>query len=172
MVPPEAPKTNDKDKKLPPCGLYRTTAPMPGRSEQVPAGRLVYMHNHSQQGPPLVLLPARNVHNRWIFHDRGYLVRDLAYLDTLRSLPAEGFYVLVEHLHVTGAVLPERSLVQLGYDLAGRPILFPARRVENTIVFPDRGFRFDHDALLARIEPAGFVVGEEPVAPGGERLLH
>ena len=49
---------------LPSCGLYRTTKPLSGHEEQVPAGLLVYFHNHSDSGLPQVLSPDHNVHNR------------------------------------------------------------------------------------------------------------
>jgi hypothetical protein len=32
---------------LPECGLYRTTKPLPDNEAAVPAGQLVYFHNHS-----------------------------------------------------------------------------------------------------------------------------
>ena len=60
---------------LPDCGIYRTGVALEGREEAVPAGTLVYFHNHSSDGAPLVLSPLDNVHNRWSFHDKGYLVK-------------------------------------------------------------------------------------------------
>jgi len=68
---------------LPPCGLYKTTEPLPNKEEWVREDLLVYFHNHSQQGPPLLLLPASNAHNRWSFHEKGYLVRDPSFVSTL-----------------------------------------------------------------------------------------
>src|SRR5690554_7002346 len=81
---------------LPPCGLFRTTEALEGKEQWVRAGMLVYFHNHSQQGPPLVLLPSENQDNRWIFHEKGYLIRDLGYSETLEALKPEGLYILEE----------------------------------------------------------------------------
>lgn len=156
---------------LPPCGLYQTTLPLAGKEEEVPAGRLVYFHNHSKQGQPLLLLPATNTHNVWTFQDRGYLIHDIGFVVTLKRLPAEGLYLTQTHIHSGNAVLPERSLVQLGYNREAVPIVFPGRRAQNTIVFPDRGIRLANDAMLQTLQPVGFsVLPEVPEAP--ERILH
>ncbi len=147
-----------------PCGLYRTTAPLPGREEQVSAGRLVFYHNHSTQGPPLVLTPHANEHNVWRFHDKGWLVEDADWPETLAPLLPEGYYVLQRAVHLKGAedALPDRTLVQLGYDRNARPILFPAEFEGNTIRFPERGFGFD-DEVFGLLEPAPFVApGHRP----------
>ena len=87
-------------KQLPPCGIYRTTAPLPGKEEWVRENLLVYFHNHSQQGPPLLLLPATNGSNRWVFHEKGYLIRDPDYVETLVKLMDEGLYVLAEPIYL------------------------------------------------------------------------
>jgi hypothetical protein len=144
---------------------------MPGREEQVPAGVLVYFHNHSQQGRPVVLLPATNANNAWTYHDRGYLVPDDAWLGTLTALLPEGFYVTDSHVHAPGRSLPARSLVQLGYNRQGEPILFAARRVGNTLDFPLRGMRFQDRGIFERLKPAGFVVSDT-AAEAAERVLH
>lgn len=144
---------------LPACGLYRTTRPLAGKEEQVPAGVLIYFHNHSQQGPPLVLLPASNSNNNWKFHERGYLVESLDWVETLTKLPAQGLYVLRRHLHLGQNQLPAKSLVQLGYNRTGEPILFPGRRVDNTIDFPLRGAKFNDASIFEALAPADFVVG-------------
>lgn len=156
---------------LPPCGLYQTTLPLAGKEEEVPAGRLVYFHNHSKQGQPLLLLPATNTHNQWTFQDRGFLIADIGFVVTLKRLLPEGLYITQTHIHTGNAVLPEQSLVQLGYNREAAAIVFPGRRVQNTIVFPDRGIRLANEAMLQAIKPVGFVVlPEVPEAP--ERVLH
>jgi len=147
-----------------PCGLYRTTAPLPGKEEKVSAGRLVFYHNHSEQGPPLVLTPHANEHNVWTFHERGWLVEDPDWPETLVPLLPEGYYVLKAHVHLAKQeeVLPERTLVQLGYDQRARPILFPAQFEGSTIRFSDRGYGFE-DGVFAALEPAPFVApGHKP----------
>ena len=163
-----------KPTPLPPCGLYRTTVPLPGREEAVPVGRLVYFHNHSDEGPPLVLLPASNTHNRWTFHDRGYLASDPDYPATLEPLPKEGLYVMRSHFHPgEGVVVAERTLVQLGYNPAGDPILFVPVVEDNAIRFPSTGYRFESRGILKELEPAGFVLPSKPPADEPPaRLLH
>ena len=84
------------EEKLP-CGIYKTT--VASKEEQVPAGRLVSF-TITEQGPPIVLLPASNTHNKWTFHTRGYLVEDSKFLDALERLPREGFYMLKATLSV------------------------------------------------------------------------
>ncbi|GMV38562.1 MAG: hypothetical protein AMXMBFR64_02780 [Myxococcales bacterium] len=158
-----------------PCGLYRTTLPLTEREEQVPAGRLVYFHNHSSEGPPLVLLPRVNTDNRWTFHDRGYLVRDADWTVTLVALPSEGFYILRGHFHPPGGpVVHERTLLQLGYNLAGDPILFIPKLEDNAIRFPSVGYRFETLDILKDLDPAPFVLPRPVAAPEDDHgpLLH
>lgn len=152
---------------LPPCGLYRTTVALPGHESQVASDRLVYFHNHSEQGPPLVLMPQSNTHNRWTFHDRGYLVESPEFIRALVPLRPEGYYVIRDHLHLSREeILPERTLVQLGYNREAEPILFVARFEENLIRFPDRGYRVNGPAVLEQLEPANFR------APRPKPVLH
>ena len=127
---------------LPACGLYKTGADMPGHVDDVPAGTLVYFHNHSEQGPPIIQLPAHNEHNKWRFHKRGYLVADQTYLASLQAMRAEGLYRLREHFHPSPEQVVDRhALVQLGYTRNAEPILFfpLANEDHNGFRFPDRG---------------------------------
>lgn len=127
---------------LPPCGLYRTTEPLPGKEQWVRSDMLVYFHNHSQQGPPLLLLPAENRHNRWHFHEKGYLVREPGYVETLERLKDEGLYVLDEPIYLSREeFIPEETLVQLGYNRSADPILFLGKFEDNAIFFPDSGLK-------------------------------
>lgn len=106
------------------------------------AGILVYFHNHSQQGPPLVLLPAENKHNRWSFNDKGYLIREPDYVDTLVPLKEEGLYVLEEPIYLSREeFIPDQTLVQLGYNRSADPILFLAQFENTAIFFPDSGLK-------------------------------
>lgn len=128
--------------QLPPCGLYRTTEPLPGKEEWVRENLLVYFHNHSQQGPPLVLLPASNSHNRWTFHDKGYLIREPEYVQSLVALKPEGLYTLSEAIHLSHEeMIPEQTLVQLGYNRGADPILFLAEFEKSSIKFPTSGLK-------------------------------
>lgn len=143
--------------KLPNCGLYRTGRALLNAEEQVPEGVLVYFHNHSDQDSALVLTPHVNEHNRWRFHDRGWPVEDAEFISALVALKPEGLYVTAVHLHVTHEeIIPERTLVQLGYNRSGDSILFVGRFEENTITFPSQGYT--SASLEARLEPVGFNV--------------
>ena len=42
---------------LPACGLYRTTKPLPDHEDEIGENTLVYFHNHSDSGLPVVVAP-------------------------------------------------------------------------------------------------------------------
>lgn len=127
---------------LPPCGLFRTAEPLPGKEQWVREGMLVYFHNHSQQGPPLLLLPAENKKNRWVFHEKGYLIREPGFVESLVPLKDEGLYVLVEPIYLSREeFIPEQTLIQLGYNRSADPILFLGQFEDNAIFFPDSGLK-------------------------------
>lgn len=136
---------------LPPCGLYATTAPI----GSVPAGRLVYFHNHGTPGPG-VYLPASWKGNRARFEARGHLLPDPSAIEHLEPLPAEGFYRVEEAFHCCEnrcrSFEPD-TLVQLGYDGAARAILFLPQIVDGLMALPESGTRVDRDRLahLARL---------------------
>lgn len=140
---------------LPACGLYKTTQSVPDYSDAVPADTLIYFHNHSQEGPPIIQLPAQNRHNRWLFHTRGYLVSDHEYLATLQPMRREGLYRLREHFHPNSEqVVDENALVQLGYTRQAEPILFFPLVAEdaNSLQFPTRGIKIDQ-RIYGLLEP-------------------
>lgn len=149
---------------LPPCGLYRTTTAHPDRAEQVPAGRLVYFHNHSNQDLPLILLPKDNTANQWTFQDRGYLVKTVAWCASLAPLKTEGFYRLSAPFQTGGQIVPEGQIVQLGYNRDAEPVIFFPRYegANNALVFPTKGMKVNADvyALLTPVDVRG------PVTPG------
>ncbi|MFW5738780.1 MAG: hypothetical protein ACOC1F_00295 [Myxococcota bacterium] len=138
-------------RRLPRCGLYRTTKALPGHEREVPAGRLVYFHNHSDAGLPRVIVPEHILCNRWHFHGDGIAFRARSWADTLHKLPAQGYYVLRSIFRFEGGAWPKGALVQLGYTRGGEPILFIAqRRVhgrENQLLFSDRGVRMPEQGL-------------------------
>lgn len=140
----------------PRCGLYRTTRPLDG----VPAGVLVNLHTHDR---PVVFLPHFNSFNRWEWERVPHHVRERGWLESLRPLPAEGFYVLRARLEFHEVAWPSRSLVQLGYDRAGNGLLFLAQRrfqlAENALFFAEVGVPLD-PSQLDQLEP--LVVFEEP----------
>jgi hypothetical protein len=161
---------------LPPCGFYRTAAPVAG----VEAGRLVYFHDHGRPGPGLYL-PARWEGNVARFHRRGHTLRDPADAARLVRLPAQGLYRVVEAFHCC----PQRHrhfeadlLVQLGYDGAARALVFVPELVRGQLALPTRGTRVD-EAMLDRLAPLRVSAGgggvHVPAEPGDEDpdlLLH
>lgn len=153
---------------VPDCGLYRTGQALIGQedeAEQVGAGLLVYFHNHSQEGPPIVVTPHSNSHNRWQFHDRGWSIKDEDFLAALIPLKAEGIYVNAEHIHITREeIIPPRTLMQLGYNRQADSILFVARFEHNTISFPETGYSFTSPEIQKNLEPAGFNVPQPKAA--------
>jgi hypothetical protein len=153
---------------LPPCGLYRTTRPLPEHESEIPAGALVYFHNHSDSGLPVVIVPEHNVLNRWHFHGAGIPFRGLSYADSLERVMDEGFYMLRKGLEFDGGSWPKGTLVQLGYTRTGDPILFIAQLraelQENDLLFSDRGVGVTRQqlAILEKVE-----VFQEPAPAGG-----
>lgn len=136
---------------LPDCGLYRTTKPLPGNEGQVPAGVLVYFHNHSDSGLPVVIVPDHNIHNRWHFHGPPIEFRGLSWANTLQKVPPEGFFVLKKEISFEGGSWPRNALVQLGYTRNAEPILFLARvrsnLNENDLWFSDKGLKIKPEQL-------------------------
>src|SRR5271163_1771789 len=98
---------------LPDCGLYRTTKPLPDHEAAVSSGLLVYFHNHSDSGLPVVIPPEHNILNRWHFHGAGIPFRGLSWADSLVKLPGEGFYMLRKALTFDGGVGVTREQLAL-----------------------------------------------------------
>ena len=136
---------------LPQCGLDRTTKPLPDHETEIPAGTLIYFHNHSDAGLPVAIAPEHNIMNRWHFHGSGIPFRGLAWADSLVRLPQEGFYTLRKGLEFDGGSWPKGTLVQLGYTRTGDPILFIAQlrgvMEENDLFFSDRGVGIAREQL-------------------------
>jgi hypothetical protein len=138
--------------ELPPCGLYRTVRPI----AEVPDGRLVYFHNHGDPGPG-VYLPERWTANRAHFSPNGTTLPQPFDARALRPLPREGFYRVTTKFHCCAKRCTEFSpdmFVQLGYDGAGRALLFLPELTPQGIAIPERGALVDDDAFarLARLE--------------------
>ena len=126
------------------CGLYRTTQPIPAGNDAIAPPRLVYYHNHSQQGSSMVLLPDVNTDNRWTFKDKGFLVSDASFIDGLGPLKPQGLYRVREHFHPDeDQVVNTNALVQLGYNGQGDPILFFPKGLsgKNAFEFPTSGMK-------------------------------
>ena len=162
---------------LPACGLFRTTRPLPGAEQAVPAGLLVNFHNHSEQSMPVVLEPVHNVFNRWQWSATPHYVRQLSWIESLQRLPVEGFYVLRRDVPIDGgkAHWPKGTLVQLGYDRSANPIVFIAQQRhdlhENALIFADSGVVIGEEGL-AFIERLMVYEEPDPNAGGGETKPH
>src|SRR5688572_5621052 len=130
----------------PPCGIYRTLQSI----GDVPAGRLVYFHNHGDPGAG-VYLPESWSHNRAHFSKRGHTLP--AATDphaALAPLPREGLYRVKSTFHCCAKrcveFIPE-TLVQLGYEGAGRGILFIAEMAGGAVSIPAKGTVVDDEVF-------------------------
>jgi hypothetical protein len=138
------------DVSLPPCGLYRTVGPI----GSVPAGRLVYFHNHGNPGPG-VYLPVRWTANRAHFGEQGVSLPDPSAVRNLAPLAPEGFYRVVAPFHCCEKrcrLYEPQMLVQLGYDAEATSILFVPEIVDGVLALPQRGLRIE-PAGTAALEP-------------------
>ena len=140
---------------LPPCGLYRTSRAL---GDHVPAGRLVYFHNHGDPGPG-VYLPSAWTANRARWHDHGHTIPSADWAASLAPLPAEGLYRVLEAF----TCCPKQCrtyetdlLVQLGYDGSAAPLLFVPEWTPAGLAIPETGIRIDADRLsrLVRLKVA------------------
>lgn len=130
---------------LPPCGVYKTTLPLEG----VPAGRLVYFHNHGEPGPG-VYLPASWALNRASWHTRGATIPSEAWAQSLQPLPPEGLYRVVTSFFCCEQRcfrFEQGQLVQLGYDGEATALLFVPEWSSRGLAFPERGTRLDSSRL-------------------------
>lgn len=139
---------------MPPCGLYRTLAPV----GSIPAGRLVFFHNHGDPGPGLYL-PAGWKRNRVELDKRGTLLPSPEDLHHLEPLPPEGFYRVVEAFDCCAKKcrrFESEMLVELGYNAAGQPIVFVPEVVDGMLAVPERGSNIDpsHLGRLKRLTVA------------------
>lgn len=161
-------------KDLPPCGIYRTTTAL----GDVPAGRLVYFHNHGEPGPG-IYTPEKWISNRAEFQARGFTLPtpyDLM-AATLEALPAEGFYKVRESFvccEKKCRTFEPGLFVQLGYDGAGEAILFTPELSAHGILLPERGSLVTR-TNLAKLEPllvAEVPKGSSQAAGTNQKHLH
>lgn len=152
-----------KDDALPPCGLYRTRAAI----GHIPAGTLVYFHNHGDPGAG-VYLPSSWKGNRARFAAGGTTLPDAGAARNLQPLPAEGFYRVGDPFYCCEKQCRRfeiDTLVQLGYDGAGHALLFLPELVDGLLGVPDRGTRIDDDAL-SRLFPLKVAISRDVHADG------
>ena len=140
---------------LPEPGLYRTTQPLPGHEEAIPAGVLVYVGQPQNGGVKFVVRPGNNRRNRWFWGDPTTPLRSPSWAKTLKRLPSEGFYTLPDSIELDGGGRwLKNAIVQLGYNEKGQGIIFVGEwhedGTENALVFSDRGMMID-DNMLARL---------------------
>lgn len=144
---------------LPPCGLYRTVTAVAG----VPAETLVYFHNHGDPGPG-IYVPERWTHNRAHFSPRGYTVPADFDGAALKALPREGFYRVAATFFCCAkkcvSFAPD-AMVQLGYNGAGKALLFQPEYAGGSITVPQTGTIID-DAALANLVLLGVREREQP----------
>jgi len=131
--------------KLPDCGLYRTVAPIGG----IPAGRLVYFHNHGDPGPGFYI-PESWSNNRARFAAKGNTAPPDFDPKALHALPAEGFYRVTAPFFCCEkqCVRYEPDMfVQLGYTGAGKPLVFLPELGVHGMAIPERGTAIDDTAF-------------------------
>lgn len=148
---------------LPACGLYRTTKPL----NDVPAGRLVYFHNHGDPGAG-IYLPETWALNRAKWQSRGHTLPDDAWAASLEPLPAEGLYRVTEDFFCCEqrcVKFPRNQLVQLGYDGEANAILFVPEWSAKGLGFPERGTRLE-PSRFTKLELLGVAQGAESPKDG------
>lgn len=147
-------------------GLYRTTLPYPGQEQAVPAQRLVLLNTDNEHGKPVILMPEKAVSNQWLFRNRGMLVNEASWLDTLVALPKQGFYTVQKEINgPQGAKLPVSLLVQLGFMVSGQPVVFPGTFKEGAMIaFGTRGMPIS-DLQIDNLVVATFKLAAAPPKP-------
>jgi hypothetical protein len=131
--------------QLPPCGLYRTLASL----GSIPAGKLVYFHNHGDPGPGLYL-PAGWKHNRVEMQERGVTLSDPALLQHLEPLPPEGLYRVLSPFYCCERMCKQfeaELLIELGYNAEGQAIVFVPELVDGMLAIPTSGNAIDRTHL-------------------------
>ncbi len=135
----------EKD-KLPPCGVYRTSA----RIGAIPAGKLVYFHNHGDPGPG-IYLPTEWTNNRAEFAESGHTMEKPDQESAaLQALPTEGLYRVTKEFFCCDMKCHNFEidlLVQLGYDGDANTLLFEPEWIDGVFEFPDEGTRIDEDKV-------------------------
>src|SRR5688500_3075780 len=146
----------------PPCGIYRTTRPL----DTVPAGRLVYFHNHGDPGAG-IYLPEGWSSNRARWSARGFTVPGPEWSQTLQPLAPEGLYRVRERFFCCEKrcrAFEANQLVQLGYNGDAEPLLFVPEWTRGGLGIPERGNKLEAAALQS-LEPLTVAEGQAQEAP-------
>jgi hypothetical protein len=152
----------------PPCGLYRTTRAL----DALPAGRLVYFHNHGDPGAG-VYLPQSWSSNRARWQEKGFTVPGPEWSQTLQPLAPEGLYRVTERFYCCEKrcrAFEQGQLVQLGYNGDADALLFVPEWAAGGLGFPERGNKIEQD-VTKKLEPLGVAEGHGAREPAGG-LLH
>ena len=147
---------------LPPCGVYRSSKPL---GDAVPAGRLVYFHNHGEPGPG-VYLPEGWAQNRARWHKHGTPIPEPEWAASLEPLAPEGLYRVREAFDCCAKhcrTFEPGMLVQLGYNAAAEAILFVPEWTPAGLGFPEQGSLLD----AGRVSKLDRLVVAQAVTPEG-----
>jgi hypothetical protein len=135
----------------------------------VPAGRLVYFHDHGNPGPGLYL-PTRWVANEARFETPGVLLPAPADARHLEPLAPQGYYRVAQEFECCDQRCRRfdvDQLVQLGYDGAARAILFVPELHDGALGVPDRGTGIDA-TRIAHLRRLHIAVARPPA----DRTMH
>jgi hypothetical protein len=149
---------------LPACGLYRTTT----RLGDVPAGRLVFFHNHGDPGPG-IYLPTGWRQNRALFQDRGVLIPGGWWAATLDPLIPEGLYRVARPFHCCDkrcTTFDVDQLLQVGYTAEATPLVFVPEFIDAVFTLPEQGTVVDR-ARLSCLTPL-----KTPVTNTSDQTIH
>jgi hypothetical protein len=130
--------------------VYRTTQ----KIGEIEPGRLVYFHNHGNPGPGLYF-PESWSHNRAKWAANGYTLPKVFDVRALMPLPAEGFYRVASSFYCCEkqcVKFEPDQMVQLGYNGAGRAIVFVPEYSGGAITVPEKGTVIDDAAFGSLVQ--------------------
>jgi len=134
-----------------PCGLYRTNEAL---GDRVPANLLVYYHNHGDPGPGIYPVE-RWQNNKAQFRREGITVTEEEYVKSMTHLKDEGFYRVAKEFYCCEKKcrkFERDTLIQLGYNGDGAPIVFVPEWHPEGLLLPEKGNLVDDD-VLGHIKP-------------------
>jgi hypothetical protein len=129
-----------------PCGLYVTTKEI---EDKIPEKTLVFYHNHGNPGPGIYPVE-KWVNNKAVFSKKGFVIPSGKWAKSLKSLKQEGFYRISKDFHCCEkhcTLFERETLVQLGYNNEGEPIVFIPQWDFDGLLFPKTGVLTTQDKL-------------------------